>query len=149
MPVDFLQFSLNLKCKFCKCYYIFFGITLWRGREEEQQEEWRREGGREGGKEGGIRGERIEKREQRDKMGRGKEMERKGGKREHIFKRQASRNLKYHHLPSLTQYLKYTSISSSTVESLYSGHHWEPTFCPLQRGVPNSGASNIFPIGVV
>ena len=21
----------------------------------------------------------------------------------------------------------------------YNGHHWEPTFCPLQRDVPNSG----------
>ena len=31
----------------------------------------------------------------------------------------------------------------------HNGHHWEPTFCPLQRGVPNSGASGIFPVGVV
>ena len=23
-----------------------------------------------------------------------------------------------------------------TVEPLYSGHHWEPTFCPLERDVP-------------
>ena len=36
-----------------------------------------------------------------------------------------------------------------TVEPLYNGHHWDPTFCLLQRGVPNSGASDIFPVGVV
>ena len=35
------------------------------------------------------------------------------------------------------------------MEPLYNGHHWDPTFCPLQRGVPNSGASGIFPVGVV
>ena len=29
-----------------------------------------------------------------------------------------------------------------TVEPLFSGDHWESTFCPLQRGVPNSGASS-------
>ena len=28
-----------------------------------------------------------------------------------------------------------------TVESLYTGHHWEPTFCPLMWGVPNTGVS--------
>ena len=27
---------------------------------------------------------------------------------------------------------------------LYNRHLWEPTFCPLQPGVPNSGASGIF-----
>ena len=32
---------------------------------------------------------------------------------------------------------------------LYSRHHWEPTFCPLQQGVPNSGASGIFPVDMV
>ena len=37
----------------------------------------------------------------------------------------------------------------NTVEPLYNGHHWEPTFCPLIRGVPNSGASGIFPVGVL
>ena len=36
-----------------------------------------------------------------------------------------------------------------SLEPLYNGHHWEPSFCPLQRGVPNSGASGIFPVGVV
>ena len=40
-------------------------------------------------------------------------------------------------------------LISNTVEPLYNGHHWDPTFCPLQRGVPNSGASVIFPVGVV
>ena len=35
------------------------------------------------------------------------------------------------------------------VEPLYSGHHWEPIICPLYRGVPNSGASGMFPVGVV
>ena len=35
------------------------------------------------------------------------------------------------------------------MEPLYSRHHWEPTFCPLQRGVPNSGGSSVFPVGVV
>ena len=29
-----------------------------------------------------------------------------------------------------------------TVEPLFSGDHWESTFCPLQRGVANSGASS-------
>ena len=38
---------------------------------------------------------------------------------------------------------------SDIVESLYSGHYWEPTFCLLLRGVPNSGTSGIFPAGVV
>ena len=37
----------------------------------------------------------------------------------------------------------------ATVEPLYNGHHWKRTFCPLQRGVPYSGASGIFLIGVV
>ena len=35
------------------------------------------------------------------------------------------------------------------MEPLYSGHHWEPTFCSLYKVVPNSGASDIFPVGVV
>ena len=35
------------------------------------------------------------------------------------------------------------------VEPLNNGHHWEPTICPLQRGVPNSGASGIFPVGIL
>ena len=38
---------------------------------------------------------------------------------------------------------------SNTVELLYKGYLWRPTFCPLQRSVPNSGASGIFPVGVV
>ena len=33
-------------------------------------------------------------------------------------------------------------------EPLYSGHHWEPTLCPLYLGVPNSMAYGIFPVGV-
>ena len=37
----------------------------------------------------------------------------------------------------------------STVEPLYNGHLWGSTFRPLKRGVPNSGASGIFPVGVV
>ena len=36
-----------------------------------------------------------------------------------------------------------------TVEPLYNGHLWGPTFRPLKRGVPNSRASGIFPVGVV
>ena len=36
-----------------------------------------------------------------------------------------------------------------TVEPLYNGHLWGPTFCPLWRGVPNSGASGILPVGAV
>ena len=35
------------------------------------------------------------------------------------------------------------------MEPLYNGHHWGTTFCPLLRGVPNSGASGILPVGVV
>ena len=35
------------------------------------------------------------------------------------------------------------------MEPLYNGHHWGPTFCPLERGVPNSGAFGIYPVGVV
>ena len=35
------------------------------------------------------------------------------------------------------------------MEPLYNGHLWGPTFHPLQRGVPNSGASGIFPVGMV
>ena len=34
------------------------------------------------------------------------------------------------------------------MEHLYIGHHWEPTFCPLYRGVPNSEAFTIFPVGM-
>ena len=30
----------------------------------------------------------------------------------------------------------------------YNRHHWEPTFCPLYQGIPNSGASGIL-VGVV
>ena len=37
----------------------------------------------------------------------------------------------------------------STVETLYNEHHWVPTFCPLWQGLPNSGASSIFPVGMV
>ena len=37
----------------------------------------------------------------------------------------------------------------TTVEPLNNGHHWEPKFCPLWRGVPSSGISSIFPVGVV
>ena len=40
-------------------------------------------------------------------------------------------------------------LNLSTVETLYNGHLWGPTFRPLLRGVPNSGASGIFPVGVV
>ena len=36
-----------------------------------------------------------------------------------------------------------------TEKSLYSGHHWEPTLCPLQRDVPNSGGLGVFPAGEV
>ena len=36
-----------------------------------------------------------------------------------------------------------------TVEPLYNGHLWGTTFCPLERGVPNSWSSGIFPVGVV
>ena len=36
-----------------------------------------------------------------------------------------------------------------TVEPLYNGHHWDTTFCPLQRGVPNSGVCVIFSVGMV
>ena len=41
------------------------------------------------------------------------------------------------------------SCEMYTVEPLYNGYHWEPTFCLLQRDVPNSGASGIFPVGMV
>ena len=41
------------------------------------------------------------------------------------------------------------AVTLCTEEPLYKGHHWEPTFRPLQRGVPNSGASGTFPVGVV
>jgi len=36
-----------------------------------------------------------------------------------------------------------------TVEPLYSKHHCEPTFCPLEQGICNSGSSSIFPLDVV
>ena len=36
-----------------------------------------------------------------------------------------------------------------TVEPLYNEHLWDPMFCQLYRGVPNSGASGIFPVGMV
>ena len=42
-----------------------------------------------------------------------------------------------------------TLDSPTTMEPLYNGHHWDPTFCPVLRGVPNSGASGIFLVGVV
>jgi len=29
-------------------------------------------------------------------------------------------------------------IKGNTVKSLYSGHHWDPAGCPVERGVPNS-----------
>ena len=29
-------------------------------------------------------------------------------------------------------------VQACTVESLCSGCHWEPSFCPLYQGVPNS-----------
>ena len=35
------------------------------------------------------------------------------------------------------------------MEHLYSGHHWELRFCPLQRDVSNPGASGIFPVSMV
>ena len=35
------------------------------------------------------------------------------------------------------------------MEPLHNGNHWDPTFYPLWRGVPNSGASGIFLVGVV
>ena len=35
------------------------------------------------------------------------------------------------------------------MESLYNRHHWEPTFCPLYQGVPDSGADSILPVGMV
>ena len=32
------------------------------------------------------------------------------------------------------------------MELFYNGHHWEQKFC---LGIPNSGASDIFPVSVV
>ena len=43
----------------------------------------------------------------------------------------------------------HTYIQQHTVKPLNNGPHWEPKFCLLQRGVPNSGVSGIFPVGVV
>ena len=40
-----------------------------------------------------------------------------------------------------------TTENDNTVEPLYNGHPWDPKFC--LRGVPISGASGIFPVGVV
>ena len=45
---------------------------------------------------------------------------------------------------AVTGCLVYSTRYSGT--PLYNGHHWEPTFVPFR---PNSGASGIFPVGVV
>ena len=50
---------------------------------------------------------------------------------------------------SMSQLSMMEARKRTTVEPLYNGHHWEPTFCPLYQGVHNSGASSIFPVGVV
>ena len=41
------------------------------------------------------------------------------------------------HCPYVLRFL--TINTQLSVEPLYSRHHWEPTLCPLLRGVPNSG----------
>ena len=40
-------------------------------------------------------------------------------------------------------------VLHAIVKPLDNTYHWEPTFSPLQRGIPNSGASGIFPVAMV
>ena len=58
---------------------------------------------------------------------------------------------RYTEVLSRTFILCYCNAQSTHTHELYSGtlYSWEPTFWPLQGGVPNPGASGIFLVGMV